>query len=239
MTTYSFVTPGGQQYTLYADMLQQTHILIAGATGSGKSVVINGLIHTALLHSPAKYEFMMIDLKRVELCAYKNLPHTAFYADNISSAISGLTMALDEIDRRYRDMQVRGLKKYDGSCLYVVIDELADLMTTCKKELVPLLQRLAQIGRAANVHIIAATQCPLSKIIPTEIKVNFDAILGLKTVTAQHSRNIIDQRGCEGLPPYGYCYYMTPAAQTVQQLPMIEQRELDRVAEFWNRQRRH
>ena len=233
MKNYSFVTPGGQRYTLFADMLEQTHILIAGATGSGKSVVINGLIHTALLQSPAKYEFIMIDLKRVELCAYKDLPHTAFYADSISSAIQGLQMALNEIDRRYRDMQIRGLKKYDGSCVYVVIDELADLMTVDKKHVLPMLQRIAQIGRAANVKIIAATQCPLASVIPTQVKVNFDTVIGLHTRSAQDSRNILGVTGCESLPRYGQGYYLTPAGLELYYMPMYDQAEQDRVINYW------
>ena len=233
-------TPGGTFPIIYEDMAHQRHLLIAGKTGSGKSVVINGIIHALLCGGfPDDVQFILIDPKRVELEQWKQIPHCIMYASEPGEPVKALKTALQITENRFKQMQKQRIRKYTGGALYVVIDELADLMGTCKKELVPLLQRLAQIGRAANVHIIAATQCPLSKIIPTEIKVNFDAVLGLKTVTAQHSRNIIDQRGCEGLPPYGYGYYMTPAAQTVQQLPMIEQRELDRVAEFWNRQRRH
>ena len=92
-----FLTPGGQFFTLFEDMLQQTHILIAGATGSGKSVLINGIMHTALLQSPAKYQFLLIDLKRVELADYRSMPHTIRYADNICSAVSALGEALNII----------------------------------------------------------------------------------------------------------------------------------------------
>ena len=209
--TKTYVTPSANYYTLYADMLQQTHILIAGATGSGKSVVINGILHTALLQSPNTYEFILIDLKRVELSAYRRLPHTIKYADNIADALSAFSMALQIIELRYSEMQRTGSKKYSGSCVYVVIDELADLMTVDKKHVLPLLQRIAQIGRAANVKIIAATQCPLATVIPTQIKVNFDTIIGLHTRSAQDSRNILGASGCELLPRYGQGYYSTPA----------------------------
>lgn len=236
--TKTYITPGGQYFDLYADMLQQTHILIAGATGSGKSVVINGIIHTALMSSPNSYEFILIDLKRVELAAYKKLPHTITYADNIADAVSALSSALQIIELRYRDMQRSGSKKYNGSCVYVVIDELADLMTVDKKHVLPLLQRIAQIGRAANVKIIAATQCPLISVIPTAVKVNFDTVIGLHTRSAQDSRNILGCNGCESLPRYGQGYYMTPAGIELYYIPMYDQAEQDRVIHHWSSQAR-
>lgn len=236
--TKTYVTPSANYYTLYADMLQQTHILIAGATGSGKSVVINGIMHTALLHSPNTYEFILIDLKRVELSAYRRLPHTIKYADNIADALSALSMALQIIELRYSEMQRTGSKKYAGSCVYVVIDELADLMTVDKKHVLPLLQRIAQIGRAANVKIIAATQCPLSTVIPTQIKVNFDTIIGLHTRSAQDSRNILGLPGCEQLPRYGQGYYMTPAGVELYNIPMYDEAEQVRIINHWAAQPR-
>lgn len=236
MKTYT--TPGGEYYNLYADMLQQTHILIAGATGSGKSVVINGILHTALMKSPNAYEFILIDLKRVELAAYRKLPHTIEYADNIEAAVSALHSALRIIETRYSEMQRTGSKKYSGSCIYVVIDELADLMTVNKKAVLPLLQRIAQIGRAANVKIIAATQCPLASVIPTQVKVNFDTVIGLHTRSAQDSRNILGCNGCESLPRYGQGYYMTPAGIELYYIPMYDQAEQDRVIRHWSAQRR-
>lgn len=228
-----WTTPTGQYYTLFADMLQQTHILIAGATGSGKSVLINGIIHTAILQSPNTYEFIFVDLKRVELSEYRNLPHTVYYADSIQSAICALQLALQIIENRYTDMQQAGTKKYSGSCLYVVIDELADLMTVNKKEITPLLQRIAQIGRAANVKIIAATQCPLSSVIPTQIKVNFDTVIGLHTRSAQDSRNILGCAGCENLPRFGQAYYSTPAGIELYNVPMYEATEHNRIINHW------
>lgn len=231
MTQY--ITPGGKQYTLFADMLQQTHILIAGATGSGKSVLINGIMHTALLQSPAAYQFVLIDLKRVELSTYRNLPHTLAYADNISSALSALSEALQRIESRYSEMQRMGLKKYPGSCIYVVIDELADLMTVDKKHVLPLIQRIAQIGRAANVKIIAATQCPLATVIPTQVKVNFDTVIGLHTRSAQDSRNILGCNGCETLPRYGQGFYQTPAGTELWNIPMYDDAEQARVLTYW------
>ena len=233
-------TPGGTRPVIYADMSKQTHLLIAGKTGAGKSVVINGIIYSLLIdHFPGECQFVMIDPKRVELSLYKALPHCLYYASEPGETKNALQYAIDIIESRYKAMQKRGERKYPGGHVYIIIDELADMMTTCKRDALPLLQRIAQIGRAANVHIIAATQCPLAKIIPTEIKVNFDSILGLKTATKQHSRNIIDRPGCESLPPYGYGYYITPAGISLEKLPLIQESELQRVAEYWKRKRLH
>lgn len=196
-------TPELDYYNLYADMLQQPHLLIAGATGSGKSVVINGMMTTALKDSPAAVQFILIDPKRVELVDYKELPHTLRYSSEPGEMVQALQEAITITDNRYKDMARQHVKKYGGGAVYVVIDELADLMTTNKKQVQPILQRLCQIGRAANVHVVAATQCPLSAVIPTPIKVNFDSRVALRTRSGQDSRNILGVTGCELLPRYG------------------------------------
>ena len=228
-----YKTPGGTFYTLYRDMLTQPHLLVAGATGSGKSVVINGIIHTALLESPAKYQFILIDPKRVELTEYRKLPHVIRYASEPAEMIQALDYAMQITENRYREMQRKGARKYDGPAVYVIIDELADLMTTNRKQVQPLIQRLAQIGRAASVHIIAATQCPLSAVIPTPIKVNFDARVALRTRSAQDSRNILGIKWCELLPRYGEGFYMTPDGLTRYYIPMYPDAERQRIIKYW------
>ena len=157
-----YTTPSGQYYRLYMDMLKQPHLLVAGATGSGKSVVINALMYTAL-YSPCgagegAKEFILIDPKRVELIDYKHLPHTIAYASEPDQMRKALDHALQITETRYKAMQKAHSKKYTGSDLYIIIDEFADLMTTDKRYIMPKVQRLAQIGRAAKVHIILATQ---------------------------------------------------------------------------------
>lgn len=226
-------TPTGTVYTLYKSMLEQPHLLIAGATGSGKSVVINGIIHTALYHSPARVQLILIDPKRVELVEYKNLPHTLYYASEPADMVKGLQIAMQTTEARYKAMQNRRERKYSGGAVYVVIDELADLMTTNQREIMPLLQRLCQVGRAANVHVIAATQCPLSAVIPTPIKVNFDSRVALRTRSKQDSRNILDRGGCELLPRYGQGYYMTPEGLTLYNIPMIPDAERAAMLNYW------
>jgi len=232
-----YKTPSGAVYTLYKDMLSQPHLLIAGATGSGKSVVINGLIITALYDSPGKARFILIDPKRVELIDYKTLPHTLKYASEPGEMVQALQDAMTLTETRYKTMQAQRIKKYQGAAVYIVIDELADLMTTQKKTVAPLIQRLAQIGRAANVHIIAATQCPLSAVIPTPIKVNFDSRVGLRTRSRQDSRNILEMSGCERLPRYGQGYYMTPQGLTLYNIPMITEDEQKRIIDHWTARR--
>lgn len=237
MIKKTWTTPQGQYYNLFADMLKQPHLLVAGATGSGKSVVINGIIATALKDSPAAVQFIFIDPKRVELVDYKRLPHTLQYASEPGDMVQALQLAIDTTERRYKDMQRQHVKQYPGGAVYVVIDELADLMTTNRKAVQPIIQRLAQIGRAANVHIIAATQCPLSAVIPTPIKVNFDSRVGLRTRSKQDSRNILGVGGCEQLPKYGQGYYMTPAGLQLYNIPMYSPAEVARLVDYWQHTR--
>lgn len=231
-----YVTPGGPVPTVYDMLTKQTHILIAGKTGAGKSVVINGIIYTLLSqYFPEECKLILIDPKRVELMNWKQTKHCILYASEPGEPAQALQKALDITEKRYKAMQGRKERKYTGGHVYIIIDELADLMTTDKRNVVPLLQRLAQIGRAANIHIIAATQCPLSEIIPTKIKVNFDCIIGLKTATKQHSRNITGLPGCELLAPYGSGYIITPKETKLYKLPMIQENELLQLAEHWTR----
>ena len=230
-------TPPGQVYSLYRDMLKQPHLLIAGATGSGKSVVINGLVYTAMYDSPAAVQFILIDPKRVELVDYKPLPHTLMYASEPGEMVEALEKAMEITESRYKAMQRQRVKKYPGGALYVIIDELADLMTTARRQVQPLIQRLAQIGRAANVHIIAATQCPLATVIPTPIKVNFDSRVALRTRSAQDSRNILGLTGCELLPRYSQGYYMTPDGLKLYNIPMQPQEDINALVKYWQRSR--
>lgn len=239
MSRQKWTTPAGTRYTLYQDILSNPHVMVAGATGSGKSVVINALIYTALYKFPLSAEstnsvgFILLDPKRVELSVYKCLPHTLRYASEPAEMVQALQYAMQIVEDRYRTMQRQGIKKWVGQDVFCVIDEFADLMTTNRKQVQPIVQRLAQVGRAANVHIILATQCPLAKVIPTEIKVNFDARVALRTRSSQDSRNILGVTGCESLPRYGQSYYMTPEGVTLYNIPMIPEEELSARVKWW------
>ena len=232
-----YKTPAGQCYTLFCDMAKQPHLLIAGATGSGKSVVVNGIIYTFLQRLPHDAQLILIDPKRVELSQWSRVPHCVSYASAPETMLSALNKARQITEDRYRDMQRRVLRTYDGGHVYVIIDELADLMTTQKRAVLPVLQRLCQIGRAARVHVIACTQCPLRDIIPTAVKVNFDARVGLRTRSAQDSRNILGVTGCELLPRYGQGYFMTPEGCVLWKIPMYTNEQLQDLADYWTTKR--
>ena len=220
-------------YKPYRNALEQPHLLIAGATGSGKSVLVNGLIYTALFKAPSKIQFVLIDPKRVELVQYKRLPHTIAYASEPLDMVNALQKAMDICEKRYRAMQRKRQRKSTESDVYVIIDEYADLITTNRKAVEPLIQRLAQVGRAANIHIVLCTQCPLASVISTKIKVNFDARFALRTRSAQDSRNILGVAGCEHLPKYGYGFYMTPAGVHKIEIPLFSDDELEHIVKCW------
>lgn len=235
----SYQTPEGKVYTPFLRLSERPHILIAGATGSGKSVALNGIIHSLLMtHSPFTCQFVLIDPKKVELSQFRILPHTAQYADNQPDIVRALSWALDETDRRFSVMQKENVKEFSGSHLYVVIDELADLMVSMKKETLPLLQRLVQIGRAAKVHVIACTQNVLAITIPTVLKCNFSTILGLRTVNKQQSRYLIAEPGCEMLPDpkregKGYCFVRDGADLTKILVHKYPDEEIQRMIDWW------
>lgn len=198
----TYLTPAeGSVYRPFLRLAACPHLLIAGATGSGKSVAVNGIITSLVMtESPNRCRFILVDPKKVELVQYSRLPHVVRYACEPSDMIQALRSAIDETEARFTRMQQAGVREYPGSHLYVIIDELADLMTTQKKTALPLLQRLAQIGRAARVHLIACTQNIMAVTIPTVLKCNFSTILGLRTASRSQSRYLIDAPGCESLP---------------------------------------
>lgn len=236
-TRKAYTTPAGTIYKLYNDMAAQPHLLVAGATGSGKSVVVNGIIYNLLHHGPNDAQLILIDPKRVELCQWRKVPHCIEYASEPAAMLSALQTALDLTERRFKAMQREGVRIYNGGHIYVIIDELADLMATQKKAVLPILQRLCQIGRAARVHVIACTQCPLREIIPTAVKVNFDSRVALRTRSAQDSRNILGFTGCELLPRYGQGYFMTPEGCELWRVPMYEADALADIADYWTSKR--
>ena len=229
-------TPGGTSPAIYSEILQETHILIAGATGSGKSVLINSLVARLLMtESPARARLILIDPKRVELSPLKKLPHCISYANDPETARAALEQAVGLMMMRYSEMEIQGVKKYTGEAVYIIIDEYADLIVTSKKEIVPLVTRLAQLGRAANIHLIVATQRPTAEVIAGAIRVNLDCKIALHTARAQDSRNIIGEKGAELLPRYGFGIMLN--AEKMQQiaLPPIDE-QLPALIDFYTRQ---
>ena len=190
----TYTTPGQKTWDLFTDILNQPHTLIAGSTGSGKSVAMNGIISTVLNRLPFDQarndgpdgaQMILIDPKRVELARYKTMPHVLEYASgqNPEAWLNAMKTAVAIMDKRYNKMEKSGLLDYNGGDLYVFIDEWASINSKTnplRSECVSQLLRLVSEGRAAKVHVIMATQVPKANIIPTEIRDNFIARLNHK-----------------------------------------------------------
>lgn len=239
-------TPEVTYSRLYDDLLHQTHILIAGATGAGKSTVVNGMIHAALRKAPCDVGFILIDPKGTELDEYKHLPHTLLYADAandpknkpMQAIIKALEYAMQLYRTRTAEMKRRKLRMYDGSDIYVIIDELMQPMTRAKREFMPILQDLLSLARCTRIHVVACTQSPVTAVIPTPLKCNFASRLALRTVSAQDSRNIIGVKGCECFPDpvtehKAFGMYMRGTTMETYKLPKIEDAERERVIDHW------
>lgn len=231
-------TPSGEAYNLFLNMAQQPHLLIGGATGSGKSVLLNGIIYSNLYYSPEKVQYILIDPKRTELVQWADLPHTIRYADTAETMLEALQFAKTLTDMRYAKMKARRLKEYDGSHIYVIIDELAALMTTQRKAVEPIIQYLGIIARAARVHLIACTQTVKATVLPTTITCNFDARAALRTATAQQSRMLIDVSGCERLPSpviehKALCYFRTGADLQLYKVPKYSDEQIQTMINYW------
>lgn len=231
-------TPQGPASRLVLDFINQTHLLIAGTTGSGKSVVINDIIYTLLYKSPREVKIILIDPKKVELVQYKELPHALAYASEQADIINTIKKAVNLMEQRFQTMQKQGIKKSKEADIYIIIDEYADLITTSKKDVERLICRIAQLGRAAKVHLILATQRPTRDIITGQVKVNIDSRLALRVPTAQDSRNIINIKGAELLDKYGQGYYLTPDTLTPQlvDISYIPDSELADRVKWWTSQ---
>ena len=253
----TYTTPGQKTWDLFTDILNQPHTLIAGSTGSGKSVAMNGIISTVLNRLPFDQarndgpdgaQMILIDPKRVELARYKTMPHVLEYASgqNPDAWLKALKTAVAIMDKRYGRMEKSGLLEYNGGDLYVFIDEWASINSktnSLRSECVSQLLRLVSEGRAAKVHVIMATQVPKANIIPTEIRDNFIARLALMTETKLQSRVIIDTDGCECFPSpklagYAEGMYCLPGNQrTVYTIPYVKQEEINSLIAWWNNQR--
>ena len=225
----------------YKDIIENaTHLLIAGETGSGKSVVLNGIIHTALaLYGPGDVSFCMIDPKIVELSPYKNLPHTVRYETEPEKVLALLQDIYAFMMKRYEEMDAKHIRKYQGAKLVVVIDELADLLLSpsgnaIKKEIVRLLQK----GRAANIMMICATQAPSREILSPSLVLNMTNRIALHCANAIESRQIINEKGAENLPAHGSALYKAPNTPVtrINGIPFWSDEELNKRIEWWTRQ---
>ena len=195
-------TPSFTYYNLYRQLADAPHLLIAGATGSGKSVTMEGIITTIITNSPARARLTLIDTKKVSLWRFSGLPHVIEYADEVPAAWATLQHAAERMDARFQAMRRQGVTEYQGADEYIIVDELADLVlnATFKKKIVALLQRISMLGRAAKVHLVIGTQNVTREVVSSPIKSNLDVRICLRTASAQDSRNVCGVSGAEQFP---------------------------------------
>lgn len=222
-------------YWLFCEGLADApHILIAGATGAGKSVLIDDLLYSlSALKNPSTAAFELIDPKRVELNKWKNTAFCDRYAAKSEDIIQLLEDAVYTMEQRFDKMSAQGVNYYSGTHLYIIIDELADLMTTDARTVKPLLQRLLQLGRAAGIHVIAATQAPNRKVIPAELTLNFTHKIALRCDSAIESRQVINMAGAEALPLHGFGILRQPGSTMEIEIPMTSPEMLADRIRFW------
>lgn len=235
LLTKKIKTPSGVSYSLYNDIISQNHCLIAGTTGSGKSNVINGIICELMLK---KFNYMVfIDLKRVELSRYKKLRQCYAIATEKADAIRILKKSIDIMNNRYKEMQRKRQTITDRNDIYIIIDELAELIDGNKK-VKELLKTLLRLGRAAKIHVIGATQSPNRQTIPADLTLNFTARVGLRCLNSIESRQVLNGfNGCENLPQFGQCLYFKPGYQypELHQIPLTDENEIKKLVKHWKR----
>ncbi len=240
-----------------ADLTAMPHLLIAGTTGSGKSVCINAIIAALLLqNTPDALEFLMVDPKRVELTGYNGIPHLrqAKVVVEMERVTGVLQWVLREMDGRYRRFsKVRAIHIRDYNervapgmgenplpYIVVVIDELADLMMLAPQETEKSLCRIAQMARATGIHLIVATQRPSVDVVTGLIKANFPARIAFNVASTVDSRVILDMPGAEQLLGRGDMLFLPPDAPTPLRLQgaYVSDEELRRLVQFWKEQAR-
>jgi S-DNA-T family DNA segregation ATPase FtsK/SpoIIIE len=238
---------------IVADLARMPHLLIAGTTGSGKSVCMNAIISCILMHaSPAEVRFVMIDPKRVELSAFAPIPHLAFsnIVVEMDKVVGTLQAVIHEMESRYRRFAAIAVRNIDGynrsprstdrmPYWVVVIDELADLMMAAPFEVERQICRLAQLARATGIHLVVATQRPSVDVITGLIKANFPTRIAFAVSSQVDSRTILDMSGAEKLLGRGDMLYMAPDAAKPKRLQgvFVSDEEIERLVEFWTQER--
>ena len=236
-----------------ADLTAMPHLLIAGATGSGKSVCVNSILTSFLLHNtPDDLRLILVDPKRVELTGYNGVPHLlAPVVVEMERVIGALQWMTREMDKRYHDfarigarniadyntrMVAQGSKKLPY--LVIIIDELADLMMIAPDETERTITRLAQLARATGIHLILATQRPSVDVVTGLIKANFPARVAFAVASGVDSRVILDQPGAERLLGRGDMLYQAPDSPAPARLQgvFVSDHEIQGLVEFWRAQ---
>ena len=216
---------------IYSEMLKSPHILIAGSTGCGKSVTLNGLIYSAMIEGLERKDgtrFIYFDMKMVELIDWRDIPTCVGYVDRPENAPRELNRMVDLMYKRYEVMQSRRQKETQEGHIYIVIDELADFIQN-KGCLDPLVT-IGRLGRAAHIHIIACTQDPSRGTLSAPFMQNMSGRLALKCNSPIESRQIVGTAGAEELPAHGTGILNMGRTEYVE-VPMVEQEDIERLIE--------
>ena len=229
---------------IVGDLASMPHLLIAGTTGSGKSVCINTIILSLLYrHTPDKCKFILIDPKMLELSTYEGIPHLLCpVITEAKKAASVLGWVVKEMENRYRLMTKEGVRNIDGynakhtlamPYIVVVVDEMSDLMLVAGKEIENYIQKLSQMARAAGIHIIMATQRPSVDVITGTIKANFPTRISFQVTSKIDSRTILGEQGAEQLLGKGDMLYMSSANKIVRiHAPFVSEGEIEKVNNY-------
>jgi S-DNA-T family DNA segregation ATPase FtsK/SpoIIIE len=244
-----------------SDLHRMPHLLIAGATGTGKSVSINSLILSILFRSkPDQVKLIMIDPKRLELGLYQDIPHLLVpVVTEPMVAQNALKWAVSEMEVRYKKLAQRGVRTLDAynehvkqlpipgfgevdaeegreqlPYIIIVIDELADLMMVASRDVEEAITRLAQMARAVGIHLVLATQRPSVDVITGLIKANFPARISFRVASKVDSRTILDANGAETLLGRGDMLFLPPGSARLMRAhgPMVTEDEVSRVADY-------
>jgi S-DNA-T family DNA segregation ATPase FtsK/SpoIIIE len=241
---------GGE--AIAGDLTKMPHLLIAGATGSGKTVCLNTVICCLLLHNtPHDVRFILVDPKRVELTQYNSLPHLATpVIVETSKSLAALRWLCQEMDQRYQKLAAAGARHIEGynknkhgseklPYLVLIIDELADLMMAGFDEVETNLCRLAQLARATGIHLVVATQRPSVDVVTGLIKANFPTRISFAVTSQVDSRTILDGAGAEKLLGRGDMLYMPTEAAKPKRLQgcFLSDAEIERLVYYWGSQK--
>ena len=235
-------------FPIVGDLVSMPHLLIAGTTGSGKSVCINTLILSILYrHKPDDCKLIMIDPKMLELSIYQGIPHLLTpVITEPKKATTALKWVVKEMEKRYREMTEIGVRNISGfndkapseskkkmPYIVVIVDEMADLMMIAGKEIENYIQRLAQMARAAGIHIVMATQRPSVDVITGTIKANFPTRISFQVTSKIDSRTILGEQGAELLLGNGDMLFMSSASRIIRiHGPYVSEKEIERISTF-------
>ncbi len=241
-------------HAVAVDLALMPHLLIAGATGSGKSVCVNAMICCLLFNNtPADLRMLMVDPKMVELVGYNGIPHllapVVVEVEQVVTALAWITRQMDARYKLFHQTGVRNLEQYNKRmsrrkgedplpALVVFIDELADLMMVAPDEVERHICRVAQLGRATGIHLVIATQRPSVDVVTGLIKANFPARISFAVTSQVDSRVILDQVGAESLLGRGDMLFVAPQQSSPVRLQgcFVSEKEIDRLCDFWRDQ---